>query len=46
MGTLEKKMAMRKAMKLLEDRIKFCFQTILTKLAHTDRLFLSYNAFG
>lgn len=39
------KLENKKAMKLLKDKIKFCFQTILTELDYTDRLSLSYWAY-
>lgn len=40
MGNLENKKAMKGAMTLLKDKIKFCFQTILTELDYTDTLSL------
>lgn len=40
MDNLEKKKVMKKAMKLLEGKIKFCFKAILIELDYTDRLSL------
>lgn len=40
MDNLEKKWVMKKAMKLLEDKITFCFKAILIELYYTDRFYL------